>query len=141
MKPQQRIASRSTDALPELAVRPSAWSAATLAILLASGLTGCESGAGPIVSGPGYLGIGWFVDRRPEKLLSESQGVLAPLCIDVEGVGLLMVPGRLNVGYIQANYIAISPDDHVHIRLSRLEAFAGRAADQAAAKGLQPRQH
>ena len=94
-------------------------------------LAGCARGGCPIISQSGHLGIGWFVARKP-IIVESSRKFAAPRCVEIEGVGVLFAPGRLAVGYTQTSYIAVSPGDDAHVKLSNLEVFAGRRAEASA---------
>lgn len=90
---------------------------------------GCARSGSPIVAGPGHLAVGWFVERKPAMSEAPQSKDTPPLCIDVEGVGILLSPGRFVVGYSQTNYVAVPAGNDSHVKLSNIEVFTGRPAD------------
>ena len=87
-------------------------------------LVGCAEYR-PVVAGEGYLGIGWFRDYTyPDHSDYEV--------IDVEGVGILAMRGRLIVGYADYSIVEASQPDTANFRLSMSNAeFAVGAEAEA----------
>jgi len=108
-----------------------------VAVLAAGGSAGCAGQGSPVACGPGYLAVGWFVRRAPEALRTDSSAPAGLRCIDLEGVGLLLLPGRCNLGYVRTNRVAVPAGCDAHVRLSKLEVFTGRQAELCAA-GVAP---
>lgn len=97
--------------------------ALTGSALWAWALVGC-AGYRPVVAGEGYLGLGWFRDfTYPEHSDYEV--------IDVEGVGILTMRGRLIVGYADYSIVNASEPDTADFRLlmSNAEFAVGAEAE------------
>src|SRR5947207_277804 len=60
---------------------------------------GCAPSGSPIVAGPAHFGVGWYVDRKPAAIETSQPANLVPLCVDVEGVGVLFSPNGCTLGY------------------------------------------
>jgi|GEM_PF-2241506 len=85
-------------------------------------LPGC-AGYRPIISGPGYFGVGIYRDSRIKK-----DGL--PPHIDLKGIGTLVMTDRMVIGYseVSAVYRTVEMEDG-RVALSRAEIAFGKAAN------------
>ena len=100
----------------------SRWFRCPLLLVCSTAVLGGCTGWSPVIAGDNYFGLGWFQDlHQPDPSL--------PAHIDARGVGVLMVPGRVTLGYTHVNMVFADQDKRdISIRLSRGELHSGEYA-------------